>query len=137
MITHSEGGQPQPESCMIYNISIASISGLLLLGLASLCGGDTMGAAKVLGWIATVSTVAWVCAGGMELFMAYYSGTRVNGVKMGPRGFRRFVVPLAMHAVAILTCVPAIREDARWLVSACLVSLAGAIWQRNILKKLV
>lgn len=124
-------------------ISITSISGLLLLGVASLCGENTMGvtsagtAAMVLGWTAAISTVAWLYGIVMEIFMAHYSRVRVNGVKIGPRRFRRLIVPLMMHAVAILACVPAIRQDARWLISVCLMSLAGVIWQRRISKTLI
>lgn len=123
---------------MIRIVSIAAVSTLLLLGVASLCGVASAGMAVAgLGWTAAVSTVAWIYEVAMEIFMAHYSGVFVNGVKIGSRKFLRLVVPLAMHAGAILTCLPAIRQDSRWLVGACLVSLAGIIWQQRILKALI
>ncbi len=129
---------------MILTISVTTTSGLLLLGVASLCGGGVMGIASegvttaVLGWTSAVSTLAWLYGVGMEIFMAHYSEVSVNGVKIEARRLlRRLMVPLLMHAVAVLACVPAVRQDARWLISVCTVSLVGVIWQNCIRKTLV
>lgn len=132
-----------PGASMIRIVSITTISGLLLLGVASLAGEGSIDVASlgvtaaVLGWTAAISTMVWLCQAAMEIFMAYYSESSVNGVKIGARKYRRLVAPLAMHAVAILACVPAIRQDARWLVGVCLISLAGVVWQWRISKTLI